>query len=187
SFIAIFRFMAKYPEHAEKVYAELQTVDIHDANALASLSHMTAVIKECLRLLPPVLTGNGRVTGPGGLVIDGTFIPAYTKVNAPKDVSKIPEAFIHPDDFIPERWYSRPELIIDKRAFRPFGVGNRTCVGKTFAWLELRLVTAILLHHFTVEFAPGYNEDDIFTGLKDHVTAQPGRTMCLFHPRTAAK
>lgn len=26
--------------------------------------------------------------------------------------------------FIPERWYSRPELVLDKEAFAPFGVGK---------------------------------------------------------------
>lgn len=33
-------------------------------------------------------------------------------------------AFESPDDFIPERWYSRPELIHDKRAFGPFSFGT---------------------------------------------------------------
>ena len=38
--------------------------------------------------------------------------------------SLVPAAFEHPNDFIPERWYSRPELIHDERAFAPFSVGS---------------------------------------------------------------
>ena len=33
-------------------------------------------------------------------------------------------AFQDPTSFIPERWTSRPEMILDKRAFAPFGVGK---------------------------------------------------------------
>ena len=33
------------------------------------------------------------------------------------------ECFIRPNDFIPERWYSQPELIKERRAFAPFSLG----------------------------------------------------------------
>lgn len=87
SLIAIFWYMSKYPAHADKIRKELNSVDrIHDVNALAALPHLNAVISEALRLLPPVLTGNGRITGPNGLMIDGTWIPPNIKIHAPKYV-----------------------------------------------------------------------------------------------------
>jgi len=33
-------------------------------------------------------------------------------------------AFVDAEEFIPERWYSRPELIKDARAYAPFSVGK---------------------------------------------------------------
>lgn len=36
----------------------------------------------------------------------------------------VEEAFVDPHNFIPERWYSKPELVKDKRAHAPFSLGN---------------------------------------------------------------
>jgi hypothetical protein len=37
-----------------------------------------------MRLLPAILTFSSRVTPPEGLVVEGTFIPGYTKICAPR-------------------------------------------------------------------------------------------------------
>ncbi|KAF2458353.1 cytochrome P450 monooxygenase-like protein [Lineolata rhizophorae] len=182
--ISIWYFLSKYPENVDKILAELRTVDETDHNALALLPHLNGVINETLRLVPPQLTGGGRITGPEGLMVGGTWIPAGTKVNAPKYVvSRLPEAFEHPNDFIPERWYSRPELIHDKRAYAPFTIGNRQCVGKNLALVELRLSTAMILKRFKVSFSPDHDPETLMKGLKDQVTAQPGECWCIFEPR----
>lgn len=70
----------------KKLQDEIKSVNVEDANALATLPHLNGIIYEALRLLPPVLTGNGRVTGPDGMVLDGTFIPGLVKIHAPKYV-----------------------------------------------------------------------------------------------------
>ncbi|KAI4858741.1 cytochrome P450 monooxygenase-like protein [Hypoxylon rubiginosum] len=186
SLIATWWFLSKYPKDADKIYSEIQDVDVHDANVLATLPHLNGVINEILRLVPPAMTGGGRITGPDGLMIDGTLIPPYTKVTAPKYViMRMASAFESPDDFIPERWYSRPELVHDKRAFGPFSFGSRQCVGKVLAYAELRLVIAVLIKHFTVQFAPGYDPETMWRDMKDQVTAQPGQVLCIFRPRSA--
>lgn len=76
--------LAKYPEHADKVYEELTGCDVTDVNALATLPHLQAVINETLRLCPPAMTGGNRLTSDEGLWIDDTWIPGNTKVAAPK-------------------------------------------------------------------------------------------------------
>ena len=37
------------------------------------------------------------------------------------------DCWVRPNDFIPERWYSRPELIKNKNAFVPFSFGRIPC------------------------------------------------------------
>lgn len=86
SLIAIWWYLSKYPEHADKVYSEIKNVDVRDANALATLPHLNGVVNEILRLVPPAMTGGSRITGPEGLLIDGTLIPPFTKVMTPKYV-----------------------------------------------------------------------------------------------------
>ncbi|KAI1387314.1 cytochrome P450 monooxygenase-like protein [Hypoxylon trugodes] len=181
SLIAIWWYLSKYPEHAKKIRLEIQNISFDDANALSLLPHLNGVINEVLRLIPPAMTGNNRMTGPNGLLIDGVFIPPFTKVAAPKYViQRMESAFKYPDQFIPERWYSRPELIRDKQAFAPFSVGNRQCVGKALAYTEVRLSTAILLQRYDVSFTPGYDPETMWRDMKDRVTAQPGQVLCVF-------
>jgi cytochrome P450 len=86
SLVGIWYYLCKYPEHAASIYEELSGIDINDANALASLPHLNAVIKETLRLAPPVMTGTSRITGPQGLQVGNVWIPWGVKVTAPKYV-----------------------------------------------------------------------------------------------------
>lgn len=55
-----------------------------------------------------------------------------------------------------------------------FHSGNRQCVGKNLALIELRLVTTLLLKRYKVRFAPDYDPDALMRDLKYQVTAQPG-------------
>ncbi|KAI4290014.1 MAG: hypothetical protein L6R35_000705 [Caloplaca aegaea] len=70
SLICTWYLLAKYPEHAARIYDELVTCDVTDANALATLPHLEAVINESMRLCPPALSGGSRMTSDEGLWID---------------------------------------------------------------------------------------------------------------------
>ncbi|KAK5627594.1 hypothetical protein RRF57_003309 [Xylaria bambusicola] len=186
--IGVWWFLAKYPEHAKKVQAEVDGVDPNDANALAALPHLNGVMNEALRLVPPVMTGGNRITGPSGMLIDDVLIPPGVKVTCPKYVlHRMESMWVQPNDFIPERWYSRPELILDKRAFAPFSAGARYCLGKNMAMNGLRLVVSIILQDYDVSFAPGYDEETMWRDMRDQVTCQPGAVHCVFLPRKSAK
>lgn len=126
----------------EKIFEEIHGVDRENPALLAKLPHLNGTINEAMRLLPAVLTFSSRVTPAEGLMIDGTFIPGNTKICAPRytigrrepssssdetSLNNLPvaTAYAYPHEFIPERWYSKPELIKDRKAFAPFGVGER--------------------------------------------------------------
>ena len=76
--------LAKYPEHANKIYEELLTCEPRDDSALAALPHLEAVINETLRSCPPAMTGGNRLTSDEGLWIGDTWIPPNTKITAPR-------------------------------------------------------------------------------------------------------
>jgi cytochrome P450 len=78
--------------------------------------------------------------------------------------------FVDAKKFLPERWYSKPELIINKKAHMPFLTGPFNCAGRNLAMMELRSVVARVAHEFDIAFPPGYEFDveDYFGGIKDH-------------------
>lgn len=39
-------------------------------------------------------------------------------------ISLVESAFERANEFIPERWYSKPEMVKNKHAFAPFGMGE---------------------------------------------------------------
>lgn len=184
SLILLFYFLARYPEHAERVFQEISTIDTSDLTVLASLPILNGFINETMRLIPAALTMGTRITPPEGLQIDGTWIPGSIKIVGPRyTIFRMEKAFVDPMSFIPERWYSRPELVLDKEAFAPFGVGRRACVGKGLALTEIRLVAAKLLSKYRVRFAPGLDPDAVERDMRDQMTAQLGKVELLFESR----
>lgn len=185
SLILLWYFMALYPEHAERVYQEVKDVDPSDITTLANLPCLNGFINESMRLIPAALTMGTRLTPPEGMTVDGTYIPGGIKVAAPKyTIFRAESAFEDPLSFVPERWYSRPEMIRDKSAFAPFGVGRRVCVGKNLALTQIRLVAIILLSRYRVHFAPGETGEAVERDMRDQLTAQPGRYAVVFEPRS---
>ncbi|KAK5626265.1 hypothetical protein RRF57_001980 [Xylaria bambusicola] len=187
SIIIALYYLARFPIHARRIQDELDGIDVTDVRTLTSLPHLTGMINESMRLLPVALTTNpgSRITPPEGLTIDGTFIPGGVKICTSRYVlGRLSTAYEEPDYFIPERWYSRPELVKDRRAFAPFGIGRYGCVGKPIAMAQIRLVVACLLSKYSIAFAPGKdNEESVERDMRDQTTANPGKLVLVFEKR----
>lgn len=84
SLILLFYFLARYPEHAERVYEEISTVETSDITVLASLPRLNGFINETMRLIPAALTMGSRITPEEGIQIDGTWIPGNIKIAGPR-------------------------------------------------------------------------------------------------------
>ncbi|AWB94029.1 cytochrome P450 [Aeromicrobium chenweiae] len=56
-----------------------------------------------------------------------------------------------PDRFLPERSHGRPPHV-----YKPFGTGERSCIGRQFALHEAVLVLARILHRYDLEPDPTY-------------------------------
>lgn len=77
--------------------------------------------------------------------------------------------FAQAEQFIPERFSTRPELVKNKDAFAPFSVGPYGCIGKNLAYIEIRTLTALLLKQFDVALAPG-EDGSMLMESRDHFT-----------------
>jgi cytochrome P450 len=103
------------------------------------------VIKETLRLYPPIHLGTRRVAE--NIDFDGHCVPVgerliYSIYLTHRDAA----IWEDPDDFKPERFAhgsKRPPF-----AYVPFGGGTRACIGAAFGLAEARLVIARLLQIF---------------------------------------
>ncbi|KAH7071709.1 cytochrome P450 [Paraphoma chrysanthemicola] len=156
--------LCRHPNYQEALYQELRDLPtasgIIDDEHLVGISLLSAIIHEVLRLHPPVPGGLQRVTPPPGVTVAGRYIPGNMVISTPTySIQRDPRAFPQPDDFIPERWSTRPELILRRDAFVAFGYGPYNCAGKPLAMLQLRMVLAMIIQNFEISVPPGREKE----------------------------
>jgi cytochrome P450 len=83
-----------------------------------------------------------------------------------------PEAF-DPERFSPARVKARPG-----HAYKPFGTGERACIGRQFALHEATLVLGLLLRRYDLRAAPGYR-----LRVQESLTLKPEGFTVTVHPR----
>ncbi|KAF2186670.1 benzoate 4-monooxygenase cytochrome P450 [Zopfia rhizophila CBS 207.26] len=134
--------------------------EICSGSKLNSCIYLYACIEESLRRTAPVPSHLPRVVLPGGISIDGHHIPAGSVVGVSAyTIHHNPEYFPDPWSFCPERWIesesnSRKSIDLARRAFEPFGLGIRQCIGKNFAYLQLKLTIAHILFRYDMRLDP---------------------------------
>ncbi|KAK0634134.1 cytochrome P450 [Immersiella caudata] len=124
--------------------------------ALRELHYLDAVIKEALRLAPPLQWIASRQVPKGGAVVCGKLLPGGTAVSISMSaMHRNPTSFYEADSFRPERWLvdatTNPQspYFHDRRdAVKPFISGSRTCSGQQIAWAEIRMTLAKVLWSF---------------------------------------
>lgn len=83
--IGILAELGQHPEHAERIYEELVTIDsIQDVHQLSKLPHLNAVVNETMRLYPALLSAGSRKTTKNGLTVGDKFIPPETTIICPR-------------------------------------------------------------------------------------------------------
>ncbi|KAK2801259.1 hypothetical protein FQN50_007819 [Emmonsiellopsis sp. PD_5] len=169
---ALIYLLATNPAKQALLQRELDTLftDIHDISNQKLATPGTApflegCINEALRLYPAVASGTQRMTPPAGANIAGRWIPGDMLVFAPAGgLERDARNFPSPNEFIPERWSSKPDLITHREAFNPFMAGPYGCAGKALAWMEMRLLVALVFRRFEVRL--GGKDEGRGRGLK---------------------
>lgn len=121
-------------------------------------NYLAAVIKEGLRLAPPVPVIPGRITTEDQVMCD-YHIPKGCIVQINTFALQTDEKYWkEPLKFRPERWIN-PEEVKMRHPFcwLPFSGGKRVCIGNNFSLLEQKIFLAILLQKYTIELPdPSY-------------------------------
>ncbi|XP_032090048.1 cholesterol 24-hydroxylase isoform X2 [Thamnophis elegans] len=147
--------LARQPEIVAKLQAEVDEVigvkrDIAYQD-LRKLEYLTQVLKEILRLYPPV-SGTMRWTEKKN-VIEGIEIPANTTLFFNTYImGRMDRYFKDALTFDPDRFSkgkSRPYF-----SYFPFSLGPRSCIGQLFSQMEVKVLMAKFLQRFEFELVP---------------------------------
>ncbi|KAF2713713.1 putative P450 monooxygenase [Pleomassaria siparia CBS 279.74] len=183
----LFTHLASRPDAVERLRKDLGPLMTTDGGInhadIQNLEFLNGCINETLRMDPPVPAGVFRQTPKEGIHIGDKFIAGNTVIQMPGYVMGR-DIYPQPHDFIPERWYSRPELILHKDAFQPFSSGPFGCIGKNLGLMEIRTLTARLVTLFDIEFAPGENGDRLKNETTEHFTLGLAPVDLVFKMRT---
>ncbi|MGI8314150.1 bifunctional cytochrome P450/NADPH--P450 reductase [Halobacillus mangrovi] len=168
-------YLLKNPEKLEKAYKEVDEVlgeETPTYKQVKKLKYVRMVLSEALRLWP---------TAPAFSVYakENTSLDGVYEVEEGETFTLlIPE--LHRDKsvwgedaetFKPER-FEDPSSI-PHHAYKPFGNGQRACIGQQFALHEATLVLGMVLQHFELEDHSNYELD-----VKETLTLKPdGLTM----------
>ncbi|KAK9903903.1 hypothetical protein M0R45_000874 [Rubus argutus] len=151
------------------------------------LHYLKMIIKETLRLHPPGPLLLPRETTSHFKVLGYDIDPKTAVLVNDWSISRDPEFWKDPDEFIPERF---DDSCIDFKGqhfeYLPFGAGRRICPGMYMATTTMELGLANLLYCFDWKVPDGMKEEDInmeeTTGitisLKDPLELVPVRFSC---------
>ena len=149
----LLHYLARYPEITAKVQEEVLGLDQDhlSLSTLRNLPYTTLVIKETMRLRPPIWMFRREAKQDYDLLGyeikkgDICMINAYL-------LHRHPDFWEEPDAFKPERMED-----VSKQhpgAFMPFGAGKRICIGMNFAMLEVSIFIATLLRNYDITPQP---------------------------------
>ncbi|GLT64362.1 hypothetical protein SLA2020_368620 [Shorea laevis] len=158
--------LLRHPEALTKAKVELADVvgpnrKLEEAD-IDSLPYLNAVVKETLRLHPPL-----PFLVPRKAIEDTNFMGYNIPKNAQVFVNvwatgRDPEMWDDPWSFKPERFLGlKTDYKGQDFELIPFGAGRRICAGLPLAHRMLHLVLGSLLHHFDWELENGITKETV--------------------------
>lgn len=139
---------AEVRNELDELYADGQEVSFH---ALRQIPKLENVIKETLRLHPPLIilmrVAQGEFEVQGYPIHHGDFV-----ATSPAISNRIPQDFPEPNDFDPDRYEKpREEDVLQRWTWIPFGAGRHRCVGAAFATIQIKAIFSVLLREYDFE------------------------------------
>jgi cytochrome P450 len=151
----MFYELARQPHLADELVAEQRELlrgDRPNAEQLMSgeLARLEMTLEETLRKYPPAWIGPRKSVE--AFEFEGHTVPANAYVNYSSWASHhLPDVFVEPEAFRPERFAAEAKAAIPKGGYIPFGGGSRTCIGMRFGQLEVRTIATLIASRYTLE------------------------------------
>ena len=168
--------LAQHPTVMHELMNELDSAlggDSPNPDQLAQLPYLSDVIKESMRILPPVpytvrattkyLDMGSHTVPTGARIVLSHYLTHH-----------LPEIYPEPERFRPERWR---EIDPNQYEYLPFSAGPRMCIGAMFATQLLQISLATMLQRFRFTVVPETRIDRAV-----RITMQPrhGLPMMIF-------
>ncbi|MFL6622238.1 MAG: bifunctional cytochrome P450/NADPH--P450 reductase [Sulfurifustis sp.] len=164
--------LLRNPHVLARAYAEVDRVLPGDAPPtyahLAQLDVIERVLKETLRIWP---TTPAFAISP----YETTVIGGKYRVEKDKPMSvfalglhRDPKVWRDPDAFDIDRFLPEAEAKLPTHAYKPFGNGQRACIGRQFALTEAKLALAMVLRNFAIS-----DPHDYRLTIKESLTLKP--------------
>ncbi|SDP13787.1 bifunctional cytochrome P450/NADPH--P450 reductase [Afipia sp. GAS231] len=177
--------LLKHPEVLKKAYEEVDRVLGPDVDArptyqqVTQLTYITQILKEALRLWPPapaygIAPLKDETLGGKYKLRKNTFITVLVMA-----LHRDPSVWgPNPDKFDPENFSKEAEAKRPINAWKPFGNGQRACIGRGFAMHEAALAIGMILQRFKLIDIHRYQMH-----LKETLTIKPDGFKIKVRPR----
>jgi cytochrome P450/NADPH-cytochrome P450 reductase len=177
--------LLKHPEVLKKAYEEVDRVLGPDIAAkptyqqVTQLTYITQILKEALRLWPPapaygISPLQDETIGGKYKLKKNTFITVLVLA-----LHRDPGVWgPNPDAFDPENFSREAEAARPVNAWKPFGNGQRACIGRGFAMHEAALAIGMILQRFRLVDVNRYQMQ-----LKETLTIKPDGFKIKVRPR----
>jgi cytochrome P450 len=155
----VFYLLGVNPDAMAQVQAEVDQVigrqqEPPSVEQVQQLAYTDLVIKEALRLYPPIHVGQRRTAED--MEVQGYHVPEGTRVMYSIYLSHRDKRYWEdPEQFCPARFDRHSEQKQPPFTYVPFGGGPRNCIGAAFAQVESKVVLARLLQTFEFELLNG--------------------------------
>lgn len=152
-------YLSRHPDALARAQAEVDAVwggAEPEFEQVAKLRYLRRVLDESLRLWPTVpayareATADTTLAGRYPMRKGDWMLVLIHQLHRDPVWGEDPESF-DPDRFLPARGKARPG-----HAYRPFGTGERACIGRQFAIHESVLVLGTILQNFDIAGDPDY-------------------------------
>jgi cytochrome P450/NADPH-cytochrome P450 reductase len=178
--------LLKHPDVLRKAYQEVDRVLGPDINVrptyqqVTQLTYITQILKEALRLWPPapaygISPLKDEIIGGKYRLKKNTFITVLV-LALHRDSSVWGP---NPDAFDPENFSREAEAARPINAWKPFGNGQRACIGRGFAMHEAALAIGMILQRFKLIDVDRYQMH-----LKETLTIKPDGFKIKVRPRS---
>ncbi|MFF1705368.1 cytochrome P450 [Streptomyces sp. NPDC058252] len=180
-------YLAKHPAVLQLVQREVDALwgDTADPDPtfeeIGRLTYTRQVLNEALRLWPTAAVFSRQAR-------EDTLLGGRIPLRAGQTVSVLapmlhrqPVWGDNPELFDPSRFTPEAEAARSPHAFKPFGTGERACIGRQFALHEATMLLAMLVHRYRL-----HDHADYRLRVKETLTLKPEGFTLTLSPRTPA-